>query len=185
MTNTFLVSDTHFGHKNICVFTRADGSPLRPWDDPEEMDEAMVESWNSVVGAKDVVYHLGDVVINRRCLGILSRLNGDKRLILGNHDIFDHSDYLPYFKRLHGSHKLGDLLLTHIPVHQDSIARWATCNVHGHIHADDIPDPRYFNVSVEMIGYRPISLEELRMRITEKRTKYEVDLSSNDANLLG
>ena len=175
MTNVFLVSDTHFGHKNICVFTREDGSPLRPWDDSDAMDADMIERWNAVVRPNDVVYHLGDVVINRRCLGTLAKLNGSKRLVLGNHDIFDHSDYLPYFKRLHGSFKLDTILLSHIPLHPDSVPRWAMCNVHGHIHAQDIPDARYYNVSVEMIDYAPIALEDLKVRIREKQLKYPLD----------
>lgn len=184
MANIFLISDTHFGHKNICLFKRQDGSPLRPWDNPDEMDEAMVDRWNALVKPNDVVYHLGDVVINRRCLQILRRLNGDKRLILGNHDIFGHNDYLPYFKRLHGSFKLDNLLLTHIPVHIDSIAHWVQCNVHGHIHAQDIPNGKYINVSVEMTEYAPVSLEDLRVRIKEKATKYMIDSNVKDVNLL-
>lgn len=184
MTNIFLISDTHFGHKNICLFNAPDGGPLRPWNEPDEMDEAMIERWNKVVRPKDVVYHLGDVVINRRCLSTVSKLNGDKRLVLGNHDIFDHGDYLPYFKRLHGSHKLDDLLLTHIPVHEDSIAHWVKCNVHGHIHASDIHNPKYFNVSVEMIDYTPISLEDLKVAIRNKAAKFNIDtVLGNDASM--
>ena len=94
---------------------------------------------------------------------------------LGNHDIFDHEDYLPYFKRLHGSLKLDTLLLSHIPLHPDSVPRWSVCNVHGHIHAQDIPDARYYNVSVEMIDYAPIALEDLKVRIREKQLKYPLD----------
>ncbi len=183
MANVFLISDTHFGHKNICVFTREDGSPLRPWDDVEKMDEDMIERWNSVVRPNDVVYHLGDVVINRRSLETLSRLHGDKRLILGNHDIFDNSDYLRYFKRLHGSFKLDEFLLTHIPVHADSVARWAKGNIHGHIHAQDIDDHRYLNVSVEMIDYKPIALEDAKVMLRTKATKLGVDLNAKNANM--
>jgi len=174
MGNIFLISDTHFGHKNICLFNGPDGvTPLRPWDNVDEMDTEMVERWNSVVRPTDVVYHLGDVVINRKSLSLIGKLNGDKRLILGNHDIFDHSDYLPYFKRLHGSHKIDNLLLTHIPVHLDSIARWTYCNVHGHIHAQEIEHGNYFNVSVERINYEPIALEDLRLRISQKKAQFE------------
>ena len=78
MGNIFLVSDTHFGHKGVTQFLKEDGTKLRPWDSVEEMDEAMVKLWNETVKPTDKVYHLGDVVINRRALGILSRLNGDK-----------------------------------------------------------------------------------------------------------
>lgn len=171
MSNIFLTSDTHFGHKNICLFTREDGSPLRPWDDPDTMDAEMVQRWNSVVGAKDTVYHLGDVVINRRCLKTLDLLNGSKRLIMGNHDIFDYTDYTPYFKHIHGSHKINEFMLTHIPVHKESVARWAT-NIHGHIHARDIIDCDYLNVSVEMTDYTPISLDEVLDRVRIKRETY-------------
>lgn len=175
MPERWFISDTHFGHSGVCRFTRADGSPLRPWDDVETMDAEMIERWNSVVKQTDVVYHLGDVVINRRCLQVLSKLNGDKRLILGNHDIFDHGDYLPYFKRLHGSLKIDNLLLTHIPVHRDSVPHWALCNLHGHIHAEDIRDGKYYNVSVEMIDYTPVNLDDLKRRILDKQAIYCID----------
>ena len=182
MRNIFYISDTHYGHDKCCtVFKRPDGTPLRPFSCAEELDEIMVQRWNNVVRPEDKVYHLGDVVINRRFLSILSRLNGDKRLILGNHDIFDHHDYLKYFNRLHGSMKIDKLWLTHIPVHIDSVPRWALANVHGHIHAQEIPDGRYFNVSVEQIDYTPIAHDDLIIRIKEKQNKYPLDIISRSA----
>ena len=82
MANIFLVSDTHFGHAGVCRFTHEDtGIKIRPWTDPNEMDEDMVRMWNEIVAPNDRVYHLGDVVINRRCLPTLNRLNGKKVLI--------------------------------------------------------------------------------------------------------
>jgi len=95
MKETFLVSDTHFTHMGVCKFTRSDGvTKLRPWSTPEEMDEAMVEKWNAVVKPHDKVYHLGDVVMRVKDLDILNRLNGDKVLIRGNHDIYDISGFV-------------------------------------------------------------------------------------------
>jgi len=89
MPSVFLVSDTHFGHMGVCKFTRNDGvTKLRPYSTPEEMDEDMIAKWNAKVKPTDKVYHLGDVVINRKALPTLHRLNGDKVLIRGNHDIF-------------------------------------------------------------------------------------------------
>ena len=67
MPSVFLVSDTHFGHAGVCHFIRNDGvTKLRPWTDPDEMDEEMVKRWNETVRPNDKVYHLGDVVINRK-----------------------------------------------------------------------------------------------------------------------
>ena len=65
---------------------------MRPWDNAEEMDEALVERFNKVVGPKDKVYFLGDVAMRKPGLQVVNRLNGDLVLIKGNHDIFDLKD---------------------------------------------------------------------------------------------
>lgn len=160
MTKTFVISDTHFGHRNIITFTNSDGSPLRPFQSVEEMDEALVANWNSVVSPEDRVYHLGDVVINRKALPILDRLNGRKCLIKGNHDIFKLKDYLPYFDDIR-SYKVmpkEGIIMSHIPIHPASLARWRL-NVHGHLHGNTLGDPRYLNVSVEQINFTPLDLQ--------------------------
>lgn len=167
MANTFLISDTHFGHMGVCKFLRADGTKLRPWDDSESMDEAMVERWNDTVRPNDKVYHLGDVVINRKALKILDRLNGDKVLIKGNHDIFKLEDYTPYFRDIRGYHVMPGVgvILSHIPLHIDSHGRFGL-NIHGHLHdkrvmTDGKIDVRYHCVCVEQTDYRPISLDQV------------------------
>ncbi len=185
MPSVFLTSDTHFGHINICNFTNYDGSPVRPWNDVQEMDEEMVKRWNNTVGPKDKVYHLGDVVINRRCLAIMDRLNGDKVLIRGNHDIFRLSDYTPYFRDVRGCHVMNGMILTHIPISKDSLARFG-CNIHGHTHGNrvrklrgvnvktgemlysDEIDPDYFCVCVEQTDFTPILFEEVIQRIKDQ-----------------
>ena len=170
MPTTFLVSDTHFGHRNICVFTRDDGTPLRPWDNVEEMDEEMVSRWNAKVGPKDRVYHLGDVVINRKALSTLGRLNGDLVLIKGNHDLFKLKEYTPYFRDIRGYHVMNNMLLCHIPVHPGSKGRF-NANIHGHTHANVVlnergkPDPWYIPVSVEHTNYEPIAFDEILKKI--------------------
>lgn len=171
MSNTFITSDTHFGHANICTFLNRDGSKLRPWNDVAEMDEALVANWNAVVGVHDKVYHLGDVVINRKSLSIMDRLNGKKRLIRGNHDIFKTADYLKYFDEIYGVRVLSDMILSHIPLYHESITTRFNCNVHGHLHGNTIENGAYLCVSVEQTNYRPLSLEEIRTRITEKRNR--------------
>lgn len=178
MPATFIVSDTHFGHENTCTkFKREDGSPLRPFKDAQEMDEFMVKAWNERVRPNDKVYHLGDVVIGRRHLQTLSRLNGDKVLIKGNHDIFKLEDYTAHFRDIRGYHVLNGLIMSHVPVHRDSLDRFG-CNVHGHLHANRVLrdngyrgteiDPNYFNASVECIDFAPILFEDMLKRITEQ-----------------
>ena len=97
----------------------------------------MEEQWNKTVGPNDKVYHLGDIAMpssKAKSLHILNRLNGEKVLIRGNHDQFDLKDYARYFKDVRGSHQFDGMLLTHIPVHEQSLGKWGF-NVHGHLHA--------------------------------------------------
>lgn len=184
-SNIFFISDTHFGHEKCCTtFKRNDGSPLRPFANAQEMDEEMVRRWNEAVREQDKVYHLGDVVISKKHLDILGRLNGSKRLVRGNHDIFKTREYMQYFKEVYGVRVLEDLVLTHVPLHPASITeRWGT-NVHGHLHANIVerqspyskalmhPDPLYISACVEQIDYRPIELSELRARIKANVEQY-------------
>ena len=183
MPAVFLVSDTHFGHAGVCRFTEADGiTKIRPWTDPDEMDEEMIKRWNDTVRPNDKVYHLGDVVINRRSLKTLHRLNGDKVLIRGNHDIFPDTEYRTYFRELRAYHVMNGMILSHIPVHEASLGRFGT-NIHGHLHTNrvkqargvdartgavlysDENDVRYHCVCVEQTDFAPILFEDAIKRI--------------------
>jgi len=145
MPAVFLVSDTHFGHAGVCRFTHPEtGAKLRPWTDPAEMDEAMIQAWNERVRPQDKVYHLGDVVINRKALKTLGRLNGDKVLIRGNHDIFPDVEYREYFRELRAYHVMDGMILSHIPLHEASLGRFGV-NIHGHLHGSRVRRPRGVN----------------------------------------
>jgi calcineurin-like phosphoesterase family protein len=169
----YIISDTHFGHKNILTFKREDGSPLRTFDDIDHMDNTMIDNWNNTVQDNDTIYHLGDVVMNKKYLNIISRLNGRKILILGNHDVFDYSDYSTYFDKVYGSIKIKGLFLTHIPIHIDSIPSGAYGNIHGHIHDKIIDHPRYYNACVEHSDYTPIPLDKIIETFTSRKIKEE------------
>lgn len=187
MPGVFLYSDPHFSHSGVCRFLRADGvTKLRPWTHPEQMDEELVRRFNERVGVNDKCYFLGDVAINRRGLQVLNRLNcRDLVLIKGNHDIFKLQDYTSYFRDVRGYHVMNGLILSHIPVHPESLGRFG-CQIHGHLHANRVKkirgvnvasgellysdeiDPRYFNVSVECIDFTPILFEDALKRIREQ-----------------
>lgn len=173
MSNIFFCSDHHFGHANILNFKREDGTPLRDFQDIDHMNEIIVQRHNLTVRPGDKVYFLGDVVMSRKtsALEILGRMNGEKILVKGNHDQCKPEAYLKYFKDIRGSHQFEGLIMTHIPIHPESLARWGL-NVHGHLHyqvvkmpLSQIPDRRYFNVSMERINYTPISLEEIKKNV--------------------
>lgn len=198
MKNKFYISDTHFGHTNSWEkFKLADGSPLRPFSSTEEMDEHMITKWNSVVGEYDIVYHLGDVCIGKKHLDKISRLNGKKKLIMGNHDIFKAQSYFDAGFYDVASYRVfvDEFVCSHIPLHPDCISERFIANVHGHTHANSImretlkideielrnhpdvspyrtvieKDPRYFAVCVEQINYTPIAHEDLKLAIKKRQ----------------
>ena len=127
---TFLIADLHLGHAGMCAFTRKDGSKLRPWATPAEMDAELVKRWNETVRPQDKVYVLGDVAMHHRNLATLHQMHGDKVLIKGNHDQAKLSQYTAVFRDIRAYWQLCGCLLSHIPVHPESLSRWRA-NIHG------------------------------------------------------
>jgi calcineurin-like phosphoesterase family protein len=155
MPNRFVIGDTHFGHNNIIKFE----SKHRPFATIEEHDEALIERWNSVVKLGDRVYHLGDVLFDKANFPILKRLNGRKRLILGNHDHFPLGLYAAYFAEINGVYAYDGVILSHVPVHPQQLEYRFRGNVHGHMHRHVLDDTRYFNASVECNNLTPVAWE--------------------------
>lgn len=169
MSDIWVVSDTHFNHENII------GYGQRPFHDVTHMNEIMIENWNKMVKDQDKVYHLGDVYISNgdRMNSIFHRLKGKKRLILGNHDNGKDQILQKHFQKIEVWRDFGEfgLLLTHIPVHRSALRRGfkkdmpgELMNIHGHIHQNSSPEGPYRCVCVEQIDYRPINIEELRIK---------------------
>lgn len=169
MKKVWVYSDPHFGHKGVTEFLKADGTKIRPWDNPDEMDEDMIEMFNELVNENDRVYILGDVVINRRCIPTLDRLNGKKVLIRGNHDIFRLNEYIPYFDDIRSYQILPKegVIMSHIPVHPSQLVNRWKANIHGHLHTNVIDDNRYINVCVEQTDFKPVLLDEILDRVSK------------------
>lgn len=165
---TFLISDTHFGHKAILNFLGSGGGHVRKgFSNAEEMDEVMVENWNRVVRPHDKVYHLGDVAMDKKCLPIVGRLNGKKSLVMGNHDIFDAKLYLKWFSNVRAVKVFDRHIFTHMPV-LPTPERF-TANVHGHIHERSLADMWYYNVSVERVQYTPMPWYVIKRAIEKQQ----------------
>ena len=180
----FLTSDTHFWHKNIIRYcnrpwhsgSNGDGELVVSDDDVHNMTEALVEKWNSVVGVDDVVWHLGDFAFFRRsqwerASELINRLNGEKVLVLGNHDrrISEHTS----FWRDLGFSEVYDhpvvcnkfFVLSHEPLEFLS-PNLPFCNIFGHVH--DSEPWRTFTrnsccVCVERWDYTPVRLETIKV----------------------
>lgn len=169
MTDIWFISDTHFSHNNILTFKDADDNLIRPnFKDVHHMNEHMTECWNSVVKPEDKVYHLGDFGFTTNVEQIINRLNGKKRLILGNHDEVKKNKLYLYFEKIQmwRVFREHNFVATHVPVHPGSLFK-VKYNVHGHTHQNIVkdenghPDKRYFNVSVERLNYTPLHIDEL------------------------
>ena len=163
MTDIWFIADTHFGHANILSFKREDGSPVRDFASVEEVDELMVERWNAVIKPGDKVRHLGDVFF-RDGHQHLSRLNGKKSLIMGNHDRFNDPHLHAHFYSVSTWRVFKDLgfVISHFPLHDsDFTLQNGLVNVHGHIHEKPSPTGSHRNIGVERTGYRPVHLDEI------------------------
>lgn len=176
MANTYFAADHHFYHSNILNFIKKDGvTKLRNFESVDHMNAHMIAQHNSVVKPSDTVYFLGDFMLSSsadKLLEIVTRMNGRKILIKGNHDVQKLSTYASVFVDVRAVHGLCGIVMSHVPIHPASLTRWGT-NVHGHLHDQDIYDPRYYCVSMERLDdYRPISLEQLKVKIEEKKQLY-------------
>jgi calcineurin-like phosphoesterase family protein len=161
MPNVFFIGDTHFGHKNIIGFCR----PQFAGKTIEEHDEILLDNWNKVVHHNDTVYHLGDVAWSTKAYkNILSRANGEKRLIMGNHDNYTLNEYKKFFYKVYGAKYFDQGILTHIPVNPMQLEHRFRYNIHGHLHDSRVDDPRYINVACEQINYTPIAWEDLKKK---------------------
>lgn len=175
MPEVFFCADTHFGHKGILEFNET--KTYRHFETIEEHDAELVRRWNSVVMPKDTVWHLGDFAFGKRNIIIAQQLNGIKRLVMGNHDMYGAEEYLKYFRSIYGCCEYKGMIFSHIPVHENQLKRYYI-NVHGHLHTKRVMrfkqmrkvsdlvsigeeeiDPRYICVSMEQICLTPIPLD--------------------------
>lgn len=124
----YFIADTHFNHENIIKYCN------RPFNNTQEMNEYIIQKWNSVVKSNDIVYHLGDVGF-------------------GTTEMLKEVGFSEVYKKMI---ELGNLILTHAPI---EITKENKINVFGHIH-DKPLDTRFSRnnhicVSCDVIDYTP------------------------------
>ena len=168
---TWFISDTHFGHRNVL----RNEPEARPFASIEQHDEEIVRRWNATVAPTDMIYHLGDVSFGVEGLGILRRLNGRKRLVMGNHDNHPLALYAEHFESVHALASFrGQFLLSHAPLHPTELVR-GKINVHGHLHSEMLTDPRYVCVSVEQTGLMPVNRDQILARAADAADRAEAE----------
>ena len=167
----FLTSDTHFGHDREFLF-----GP-RGFTNIHDHDETIIANWNSVVGTDDIVYHLGDVMLNDNEHGMecLKRLNGQIKIIIGNHDT---AKRVELYKTLPNVEVIGyatvikykkyNIYLSHHPTMTSNLEgsahlREHLLNMYGHTHqrANFYEDRPYMHhVGLDSHNNTPVSIDD-------------------------
>lgn len=174
----WFTSDLHFWHKNICKYCN------RPFETMEEMNQALIDNWNSVVKEDDTVFVLGDMGFcgYDKLEPLMSQLNGKKYLIQGNHDsdkivfrLYEANIIEGYYK-MHEVTIIGDeecpdqqLTLCHFPMIDWPNKERGAWMVHGHQH--QLPETpscsvMHWDVGVDKNNLKPVSFEQLKINIT-------------------
>lgn len=162
---TFFTSDTHFGHANIIRYCD------RPFEGVEAMDEALIANWNALARPGDEVWHLGDFAFERdprRLASIFRRLNGRKRLVIGNHDgraVLELPWSAPPVHYAETSVDGQRLVLFHYGLRVWNGMRRKAVHLYGHSHGRLPGSDRALDVGVDCWGYAPVGLARIRKRL--------------------
>ncbi|UJQ87174.1 phosphoesterase [Arthrobacter phage BaileyBlu] len=183
MSTSYFHSDWHLNHDFV--------AGTRGFDSAEEHDEWLIDQINSRVTKRDHLWVLGDVFMGSVSAGLdkVSRIQGVKHLVLGNHDaahpmhrrgrnhlrrfldVFD-SVQLHAETRLPGGRKV---MLSHFPYEgdhtsEDRYAQWRLRDegaflVHGHVHDEWFQRGRQINVGVDVLAHGPVPASGLASAI--------------------
>lgn len=160
----WFTSDTHFNHTNVIKYCN------RPFSSLEEMNEIIIFNWNQLVKPEDTIYHLGDFGFFRKDNTIskeeiFKQLNGQKILILGNHDHNNRVKSLPWHsvQTLIESLKYQDkeFVLFHYPIEDWNKKFHGAIHLHGHSHGTCSKMSNRIDVGVDCWNYAPVSIDTI------------------------
>lgn len=164
--NIFTISDTHFNQSAIIKFGQ------RPFKCVKEMNDTLIDNWNSKIEEGDLVVIVGDFIFEGiyQVEDILKRLKGRKILIKGNHDtnsrikkIKSVTDSVYICKKLIINRNGKRILFSHKPTKR-AVNKF-DINIHGHHHRKlrgaNLPEFRYYNAAVEFNNFTPINIEDV------------------------
>lgn len=158
----FVYSDPHFDSERIII------NGKRPFNNVQEMNQALIERYNATVGKQDVCYWLGDIMYGatkEKVAKILKQMHGRKFLIMGNHDRGHSETWWAScgFEKVF-SHPIYDaehfIILSHEPLEEFGNMS-PIINYHGHIHIQNYDFENHqqcINVCVEKTDYKPVPL---------------------------
>jgi calcineurin-like phosphoesterase family protein len=175
MSRKFYTSDLHFSHDNIRGYCN------RPWSNVEEMNQDLINNWNNKVAKNDLIYIVGDFTLEHsqtRIKYFLDQLNGQKYLIMGNHDRKNPEGFheVSYYKEVRDSfeEQTYKVVLFHYPIEgwygsygKDKV-KTVTIHLHGHAHGLCRVIPGRYDIGVDQWNYEPVTLAEI---LNSERTR--------------
>lgn len=188
MSKKFYIADWHYGHENIIYFDN------RPFKNVKEMNEALINNWNSAVSPADITYILGDMFwcLTDEAINVLDKLNGTKFLIKGNHDRCTDKKFINKFAKVTDYMEIKDdnrnVILCHYPINCFKNHFYGTYHLYGHVHSSfeyNITEHnkylmeelygiscKMYNVGVMMpyMNYTPRTLDEILMVAENENT---------------
>lgn len=181
MSEIFITSDLHLMHSKSFLYEP------RGFTSIEEMNEAIVERWNEIVGVEDEVWNLGDFALVNASAAVpcIQRLNGHIKWVAGNHDqpmkIVTITSSCPNVEFVGYAAVIKvrkfNFYLSHYPTltgNMDDIGlRHRVISLHGHTHQKTnflYPDnPFIYHVGVDSHNCYPVNIEEI---ITDIKNRY-------------
>lgn len=183
----FFTSDHHFSHSKIIDYCD------RPFENVHEMNNELIRRWNEKIPHNGIVFYLGDFAWGRTTNAqyLLTKLNGTKHLIIGNHDktvlkkeytkeLFASIQYYAKIrvedKEINKSYQ--EICLMHYPILNWDNIRQGSWHLFGHTHDSLLHHKTHgltsnlacldVGVDCEYSNYTPLSYYEIKEIILEK-----------------
>lgn len=169
----WFVSDTHFRHKRVLSLSN------RPFSTIEEHDSYLINQINKYVKQRDTLYHLGDYAFSDY-VEVREQIKCENiHLIAGNHDEIQRYKKLLIFCRIWDvcemKYNHQKIFLSHYPHAYWPSSHYGSYHLYGHMHGqreqtldDCFPGRRSMDVGVDCTGYRPISIDEVYEKLSQK-----------------
>ncbi len=169
-TKTFFTADQHFGAQNHAVTHRTG------FDSLADMDQTLIEAWNSVVPKDGHTFCLGDFSMSKavRTSEILEQLNGRKYMVIGNHDKGLNLATKSLFEWIKPYHEQKidfgtdryQLIMCHYAFRSWNKMHHGSLNLHGHSHGHLPSIPAQLDVGVDsarlQLGtWAPFSMQDI------------------------
>jgi len=163
----WFTADEHYGHTKVIKYSN------RPFKNIKDMNENIINNFNSVVGKQDITIHAGDFCWLNKAEDVyrqyVSNLNGNHVLLIGSHDHWQPASakYI-WRKRIEGQL----VVVCHYAMLTWECSHYGSWQLFGHSHGRLVLDSKQYDIGVDNNKYYPISFEQIKEIMTRKSDNY-------------